>query len=155
MGELNWLLGTEVKRTCKSHPVTLSQHVYINKILNCFNLQDAKLLSTPLDSHVKDHFIGPPDSPLTPQTPYSTPGHPGQPSQILAPFAIQPTSMPSALCYMSHWSHHAIPIRTPGTKSGHLWASPCLIGTFWTIPPWSMHEAHHVTVTCNTMCSRA
>src|SRR6266481_2588530 len=96
-----------------------------------------------------------------PQTPLSPPKTPSQPLDSLVKHPRPPTcplchpTHLHAICTMlyvmlSHWSHHTFPIRTPGTKSGHLWASPCLIGISWTVPLWSMHNTHSVTVTCNT-----
>jgi len=51
LGELHWLLGIEVKRDRVRHTITLSQHSYIDKIVERFSLQDAKPVSTPLDPH--------------------------------------------------------------------------------------------------------
>src|SRR5882724_838993 len=51
MGELHWLLGIEVKRDCARCTKSLSQCLYINKIVEWFSLQDAKPISTPLNHH--------------------------------------------------------------------------------------------------------
>src|SRR6266481_2744161 len=99
-----------------------------------------------------------------PQTPQTPPKTPSQPLDSLVKHPRPPTCPlchPTHFCVirtvlyvtLSHQSHHTFPIRTPGTKSSHLWASPCLIGISRTIPPWSMHHVCSVTVTCNMMCS--
>jgi len=49
MGELNWLLGIQINFT--DDGITLSQTTFIDKILNCFSMQDCKLVSTPIDSN--------------------------------------------------------------------------------------------------------
>src|SRR5882724_1828313 len=51
MGELCWLLSIEVKRDCTACTITFSQAAYIERILCCFNLQDANPLSMPMDPH--------------------------------------------------------------------------------------------------------
>src|SRR5882724_10731465 len=51
LGELHWLLGIEVKRDCARCTKSLSQCLYINKIVEWFSLQDAKPISTPLNPH--------------------------------------------------------------------------------------------------------
>ena len=53
LGDLHWLLGIEVKHDCKLCMISFSQHVYIQKIIEKFGLQDAHPLSTPLDPHHK------------------------------------------------------------------------------------------------------
>ena len=45
------MLGIEVERDRKARTISFSQHAYITKILERFNLQDAKTLSRPLDPH--------------------------------------------------------------------------------------------------------
>ena len=64
LGDLHWLLGIEVKQDRKLHIISFSQHVYIEKILERFNLQDANPLSTPLDPH---HKLSTSQSPSTTQ----------------------------------------------------------------------------------------
>ena len=51
MGELRWLLSIEVKRDRATHTIAFSQAAYIERILCCFNLKDANLLSTLMDPH--------------------------------------------------------------------------------------------------------
>ena len=41
MGNLNWLLGLEVTRDQSQHTITFGQSTYIQKVVDCFNLQDA------------------------------------------------------------------------------------------------------------------
>jgi len=47
MGELNWLLGIQI--TFTEDGITVSQTTFIDKILNCFSMQDCKPVSTPID----------------------------------------------------------------------------------------------------------
>ncbi|TFY76086.1 hypothetical protein EWM64_g7925 [Hericium alpestre] len=50
LGELHWLLGIEIQCDRGRRTLSMSQSAYIDTIISCFNLQDAKPLSTPLDS---------------------------------------------------------------------------------------------------------
>jgi len=50
--ELHWMLSIEVKRNRPGRLVHLSQHVYIDAILRCYNLADLKPLSMPMDHQV-------------------------------------------------------------------------------------------------------
>ena len=47
------ILGMRITRDRKNHKLTLSQGEYIEKVLQRFRMQDAKLVSTPLASHFK------------------------------------------------------------------------------------------------------
>ena len=47
------MLGIEVKCNCSGQVVHLSQIAYINAILHCYNLDDLKLLFTPMDHQVQ------------------------------------------------------------------------------------------------------
>jgi len=49
MGELDWVLRIQI--TINDDGITLSQTTFIDKILNCFSLQDCKPVSTPIDSN--------------------------------------------------------------------------------------------------------
>ena len=49
VGNLNWLLGLEVTRDQGQCMITFGQSVYIQKVVDRFNLQDAKLLSIPMN----------------------------------------------------------------------------------------------------------
>jgi hypothetical protein len=48
LGELTWLLGLKVEHDHTKHTIMLSQKVYVETILECFNLQDAKPTSIPM-----------------------------------------------------------------------------------------------------------
>jgi hypothetical protein len=41
LGELHWLLNMEIKQDCEKCTISFTQHLYIDLILKCFNLQDA------------------------------------------------------------------------------------------------------------------
>ena len=62
MSELHWLLGIEVKRNRETHTISLSQQSYIESIIQCFSLEDSKLISTPMDPNTK---ISTSDNPST------------------------------------------------------------------------------------------
>jgi hypothetical protein len=47
------ILGMRITRDRKNHKLTLSQGEYIEKVLERFRMQNAKLVSTPLVSHLK------------------------------------------------------------------------------------------------------
>ena len=64
IGDLNWLLGIEVKWDYEMCTISLSQCAYIKKILERFNLQDANPLGTLLDPH---HKLSLSQSPSTPR----------------------------------------------------------------------------------------
>jgi hypothetical protein len=49
MGPISWLLGIKVTRDHKSRTLSLSQASYIESIICCFNFDDLKPISTPLD----------------------------------------------------------------------------------------------------------
>ena len=53
LGELHWMLGIKVKQDHTAGTIHLSQQVYINSILNCFNFTNLKPLSIPMDVQVK------------------------------------------------------------------------------------------------------
>lgn len=50
LGELHWMLGIEIRRDRDAGTVHLSQTAYIDSILRRYNLNDLKLLSTPMDT---------------------------------------------------------------------------------------------------------
>ena len=53
LGELHWLLGIKIKRNCENRTIHFSQCSYIEAILCCFNFQDLKPISTPMETHIK------------------------------------------------------------------------------------------------------
>jgi hypothetical protein len=53
LGELYWLLNIKIKRDRENKMISLSQDAYIDKILKCFNLQNVKSLSIPVDPNMK------------------------------------------------------------------------------------------------------
>ncbi len=44
LGPCKWLLGIKIKCDLKNYTTSLSQHVYIESILACFNFDNMKLL---------------------------------------------------------------------------------------------------------------
>ena len=48
MGNLRWLLGIGIKRDRKNRKISFSQMAYIQKIIECFEMDDAKPLSIPI-----------------------------------------------------------------------------------------------------------
>jgi hypothetical protein len=48
LGPIHWLLGIKIDHDCLAWTILLSQSLYINLILACFNLTDAKVQSTPM-----------------------------------------------------------------------------------------------------------
>ena len=63
LGEIEWLLGVEVKRDRKARSISLSQRAYINSIIDEFNLGEATPLSVPAEPGA---ILGPHQSPKTP-----------------------------------------------------------------------------------------
>ena len=53
LGAAKQILGMRITRDRKNHKLTLSQGDYIEKVLETFRMQDAKLISIPLASHFK------------------------------------------------------------------------------------------------------
>ena len=49
LGEVHWLLGIKITRNHSAHTISLSQTAYINAITTRFNLENTKLVSTPMD----------------------------------------------------------------------------------------------------------
>ena len=52
LGDVHWILGMEVIRDRERRTLTLNQTKYIETILNRFEMQDCKSISTPLDTNV-------------------------------------------------------------------------------------------------------
>jgi len=52
LGELHWMLGLEIRRDRKAGTIHLSQRAYIDSILRCYNFNDLKPLSTPMDPSI-------------------------------------------------------------------------------------------------------
>jgi reverse transcriptase-like protein len=48
LGPIHWLLGIKISRDHSAHTISLSQTAYINSIISCFRLSDAKAYSTPM-----------------------------------------------------------------------------------------------------------
>ena len=53
LGAAKKILGMKIARDRKNHKLTLSQGEYIGKVLERFNMQDAKPVSTPLATNFK------------------------------------------------------------------------------------------------------
>jgi len=53
LGVAKQILGMRITRDRNNHKLTLSQSEYIKKVLKRFNMQNAKPVSIPLDSHFK------------------------------------------------------------------------------------------------------
>ena len=53
LGEIHWLLNLKIERDREKRTLSFSQQAYIERILERFNLQDAKTYATPLDPNVK------------------------------------------------------------------------------------------------------
>ena len=53
LGTAKKILGMEIIRDRKSGLLFLSQQNYVKKVLQCFNMQDAKSVSTPIALHFK------------------------------------------------------------------------------------------------------
>jgi len=52
LGELHWLLGIEIKKNHKRHTIHLSQHSYINSILQRYHFNKLKPMETPMETHI-------------------------------------------------------------------------------------------------------
>ena len=53
LGAAKKILGMRIIQDRKIRTLNLSQSKYINKVLKRFNMQDAKVVSTPLASHFR------------------------------------------------------------------------------------------------------
>ena len=53
LGEIHWLLNLKIDRNKQAGTISISQEAYIDSILERFNLQDAKIYSSPLDPNMK------------------------------------------------------------------------------------------------------
>jgi len=112
LGDLRWLLGIEVKRDHATRMISFSQQAYIDKILEKFNLHDAKPLSSLLDPH---HAITQSQSPATPRQYDEMRGVPYREaigSLMYAALGTRPTLSRSVFCHSS--------CRTPGGRIGKL-----------------------------------
>ena len=49
MGNLQWLLGVGIDRDRKKRTISFSQAAYIQNIVKCFEMEDTKLLSIPIN----------------------------------------------------------------------------------------------------------
>jgi hypothetical protein len=52
LSELHWMLGVEIKQDRQAGTIHLSQRAYIDSILQCYNFNDLKPLSSPMDSSI-------------------------------------------------------------------------------------------------------
>jgi Reverse transcriptase (RNA-dependent DNA polymerase) len=50
LGPLHWMLGLQIKRDREARTIHISQHAYIDSILQRFNFTDMKPLATPMDT---------------------------------------------------------------------------------------------------------
>ena len=55
LGNTNRILGMEILRDRKAYKLWLSHEIYIERILERFNMKNSKLVYTPLASHFKQH----------------------------------------------------------------------------------------------------
>ena len=53
LGEMKKILGIQVIRDRKAGTLKIAQSAYIDKILACFNMAEAKLVTTPLPKNIK------------------------------------------------------------------------------------------------------
>ena len=53
LGPVSWLLGLSITCDRSKRTLSLSQETYINSIVHRFNLEDAKLLSAPIDTNTR------------------------------------------------------------------------------------------------------
>jgi hypothetical protein len=53
LGVAKKILGMRITRNRKNHKLTLSQGEYLEKVLERFRMQNEKIVSTPLASHLK------------------------------------------------------------------------------------------------------
>ena len=53
LGEIHWLLNLKIDWNKQAGMISISQEAYIDSILERFNLQDAKIYSSPLDPNTK------------------------------------------------------------------------------------------------------
>ena len=49
LGEIQWLLGFEVRQQRSVHTISINQSAYIKSIASCFQLLDSKPIHTPID----------------------------------------------------------------------------------------------------------
>ena len=64
MGILRWLLGIGIERDREKRMISFSQTAYIQKIVECFGMEEAKLLSVPISP---GHNLTKSQSPSDPQ----------------------------------------------------------------------------------------
>ena len=63
LGNINWLLGVSVTRNFEDNTISLGQQAYIEQILGCFSLSNARPNVTPMESGADYHFDSPSISP--------------------------------------------------------------------------------------------
>jgi hypothetical protein len=53
LSELHWMLGVEIRRDLHAGTIKMSQRTYIDSILRCYNFDDLKPLSMPMDPAIR------------------------------------------------------------------------------------------------------
>ena len=53
LGEMKKILGIQVIWDCEAGTLKIVQSAYIDKILTCFNMAKAKMVTTPLPQNIK------------------------------------------------------------------------------------------------------
>ena len=53
LGPAKKILGMEISRDCQAWKLVLSQKKYVLKLINMFNMQDCKPVTTPIATHFK------------------------------------------------------------------------------------------------------
>ena len=64
LGDINWLLGVSVTRDKSNHTISLGQRLYVELILTCFGLSDARPEHTPMETGADFHLDSPSVSPI-------------------------------------------------------------------------------------------
>jgi len=64
LGDINWLLGVSVTRNLKDKTISLGQQAYVEQIVTCFGLSDARPDVTPMEPSADYHFDSPSVSPM-------------------------------------------------------------------------------------------
>ena len=59
LGDINWLLGVSITRNLEDKTISLGQQAYIEQILACFGLADARRDVTPMEPGADYHFDSP------------------------------------------------------------------------------------------------
>ena len=59
LGPINWLLGVKITRDLPSHTISLGQQAYIEQILDCFDLSQARVATIPMEVGIDLSFDSP------------------------------------------------------------------------------------------------